>query len=540
MSVLRPGPPEGGAGWLAASGLLLGLAHPPFHLLVPSFVALVPYLVWLRRLPGGPEGRSRALRGGFFLGLLYSSLLLWWLAAALLPHTPLAPLAFLAAVLVFAGLLGLATLGAHQASRRLGWPVWLAAAVFWTGAEWVRAHLGPLSFPWMELGATLTGYPRLIGAADVAGTRGLSFWLVATNGLLALLWERWRAPVGGGSPEPGRLAAPAAGLLLVLLLPLGYSLHRWRTLRLEPTARVGVIQPNVPQRLKMRGRAAVDSVRSAAATLARRTGMGGGTLDLIVLPESVVPASAAAGSGGAAGRAFERWAGRLARRADAAVLYGVVDSKSTGERAGGRTARYNSALLLSPSGARAGRYDKRDLVPVAERALLPGAARPDWLGGGPGFAPGGPQGPLAVAGTRFGVLICYESIFGGRSRRYRRAGAEFLVNVTNDAWFGRREPWWTRTSALWQHPAHLVMRAVENRVGAVRAANTGVSGLIGPRGRWLRRTRLFRPAAFTGVLYTSRGRTLFTRWGDWPGSGSAAAALAVALALAYRDRRPER
>lgn len=530
MSGLALRPTDEGAGLLAASGLLLGLAHPPFHLLLPSLLALVPYFLWLGRLPAGAEGRSRALRGGFFLGLLYFSLVLYWLAASLVSYVPLAALAFPAAVLVLSGLLALATLGAHQASRRLGWPVWLAGAVFWTAAEWARAHLGPLSFPWMELGATLTGFPRLIGAADVVGTRGLSFWLAAVSGLLALAWER------GRGRAPGGLRLPVAGLLVALALPVGYSLHRWRSLEVEPAATVGVIQPAVPQRLKLRGAEAADSARAAADVLAGRAEMGRKDLDLVVLPETVLPALAGAPSPGTRERRrkFERWAGGLARRTESAVLYGGV---GRGSGADGRTVRYNSTFLVDASGDRRARYDKRNLVPVMERAPFAGARWARRLVHSAGFGVGERRGPLTAGGTRFGVLICFESIFAGRSRRYRRAGADFLVNVTNDAWFGRREPWWSRTSALWQHPAHLVMRAVETRTGAVRAANTGISGLIGPKGRWLRRTGLFRPEAFTGRVYTSGGRTLFVEWGDWMGTGSAALAAAAALAVLAARRR---
>ena len=206
-------PPEDGVWWILASGLLLGVAHPPFHLLVPSFVALVPFLVWVGRLPAGPEGRSRALRGGFYLGLLYFTLVFYWLVVALIYYTPLAILAFLFPVLIMSGFLALATLGMQQAIHRLGAPLWLAAPVFWTASEWARGHLGPVSVPWMELGATLTGYPRLIVAADLVGTRGLSFWLVAANAPLAVLWLPARRRGGGGDGSLWtRLRAPVAAL----------------------------------------------------------------------------------------------------------------------------------------------------------------------------------------------------------------------------------------------------------------------------------------------------------------------------------------
>lgn len=555
-------PPEDGVWWIAASGLLLGAAHPPFHLLVPSFVALVPFLVWVGRLPAGPEGRSRALRGGFYLGLLYFTLVFYWLVVALIYYTPLAILAFLFPVLIMSGFLALATLGMQQTVRRLGAPLWLAAPVFWTASEWARGHLGPVSFPWMELGATLSGYPRLVGAADLVGTRGMSFWLVLVNALLAVAWLRWRRDRAGeagneavndagreagegsaGGERTGvdrawvRLRVPLAGLLIALVLPIVYSLHRWQTVEMEPAARVAVVQPNIPEDLKLQSSRAADSARAASEALLRRPEIGGGRLDLVILPETVFPLFVdPIPSAGYRGQpAVRRWASRTARRLDAALLYGGIGSEDLGD---GEFDYYNSAFLLDSTGTRVARYDKRNLVPVVERVPF---VDPDWfrmVNYFGGYGVGERRGAMHAAGTRFGVLICYESIFARQSRRYRRDGAEFVVNMTNDAWFGRHEPWWSRTSALWQHPAHLVMRAVENRMGVARSANTGISGLVDPLGRFHRRTELFRPASFAGTVYTSSEVTLFTRWGDWLGTGAAVAALLGIVASGWMRRRP--
>src|SRR5213592_2530251 len=141
--------------------MLLGVAYPPFHLLLPSFTALVPFALWLESLPGGPDGRRAALRGGALLGVLYYGILLYWILFALLRYTVLAVPAYLATIAVLAAMFAVATLATHRAARSLGWPVWLALPVFWTATEWLRGHLGPLSFPWMEFGDSLAGFPRL-------------------------------------------------------------------------------------------------------------------------------------------------------------------------------------------------------------------------------------------------------------------------------------------------------------------------------------------------------------------------------------------
>jgi apolipoprotein N-acyltransferase len=109
--------------------------------------------------------------------------------------------------------------------------------------------------------------------------------------------------------------------------------------------------------------------------------------------------------------------------------------------------------------------------------------------------------------AHFGVLICYEIIFPGPSRRYREQGAHFLVNITNDAWFGR-------TGAPYQHFSMAVFRAVENRVSVIRAANSGVSGIIEPTGRIQATTPLFVRTFLEGVISINGQPTFYTRYGD--------------------------
>jgi len=134
-----------------------------------------------------------------------------------------------------------------------------------------------------------------------------------------------------------------------------------------------------------------------------------------------------------------------------------------------------------------------------------------------------------VPGGEYGVLICYESIFAPHAREFRQRGVDFLVNMTNDAWYGR-EPWYARTAALWQHPAHMVMRAIENRVGVARAANTGISMFVDPLGRTYEETDLFTADVRVATVYTTDVTTLFTRWGDWLATGATLAALALLVA----------
>lgn len=530
-----------GAGWLLSGGVLTGLAFPPFHLLLPSFVALVPLAIWLESLPKGDGSAAVARRGGFLFGLVYHSLVYYWLVVALIIYTPLAILAFLVPVLIMSAFLALMAWGVHETRLRLGWPVWLGLPVFWTAVEWFRGHIPDVGFPWLHFGESLTGHPWLIGAADLVGGRGLSFWLVLANALLAagiLAW--WRTRRRGGDRRAAAVAAraPALALLVVLAVPIAYSAVRWTTLEMRPAARVGVVQPNVPQHIKLDRAVATDSAIRSTETLVREELADAGPIDLLVLPETAIHLEfEPVPSVGFPGRPWlEAWAAGLARRVDARFLFGSVGYDDLG----GDYEYFNSAYLMASSGERLARYDKGYLVPIVERVPF---VNPRWFRGLDhfgGFGIGDRRPPtLSVddeGGARFGVLICYESIYTRLSSHYRRQGADFLVNMTNDAWFGRADDWWTQSSALWQHPAHMVMRAVETRTGVARSANTGISGIIDPLGRWSHRTELFVPAAFAGEVLTTDGSTFYVRYGDLVGWAALLAAV-TGVGLCWHRRR---
>ncbi len=528
MRIRFPAPPPS-SGWIAAAGLLLGLAHPPFHYLLPSFIGLVPFCAWLARLPEGEEGRRSAFRGGFWLGVIYYTLLLYWLATALISYSLLAILAFIFTMGSMCLFLGVAATGVHHVRHRLGWPIWIGLPVFWTAAEWFRAHLGPIAFPWQELGYSLTGFPRLIGAADLIGARGISFWLVLLNALLAAGALAWLA----GRRRDAWLAF--GGWLAAFAVPVGYSLWRWESLEMRPAATVTAIQPNVPESIKLNSEAAVDSARQAVAELLSDWDRETQT-DLLILPETVIPqpiepilATQFRGR-----QDLRHWMGGLAFGTGASVVYGAIGIQNLSHE---EWKYFNSAFLIDAFGRPVGRYDKHHLVPFVERVPF---LNPEWFKWAEyfgGFAVGRNLTPLESGDLRFGVLVCYESIFAGLSRRYRLQGADFVVNITNDAWFGREDEWWSQSGALWQHPSHLVLRAIENRVGIARAANTGISQTVDPLGRVHNETKLFERTIFTADVLTTDGLTLFTRTGDLVGWLAALAAAFGAVLPRIRQRR---
>lgn len=529
--------------WLAsASGLLFFAAYPPFHLVAPSLLALVPVCIAVR------EARTprRAARVGFVFGLLHYGLLLHWMVPALQRLTATAPLVYAAAVMLLALSQALACwmLGLLRRGGRV--PFWCALPLVWTAVEWGIAHApGTLAYPWLGLGTSLTAYPELVGIAEVVGARGVTFWLALVNGLVA------QAVVAGrrardGAPEgkaaatgrPGtaaqageprrswpRLAPwPRAGMravrpwllavLVVVAMPAAWGVWRVRHLDLRPGPVVAAVRTTLraepgeevsdPEAL-----AAVDALLAAEAAEAP-------TASLVVLPEGTF-------RGGLDQPEVVAGLGNLSRRLGAPLLFGVVRAAERG------AGRYNSAALAGPAGLLGDAYDKRRLVPWVERVPLadvfpvegrknPLRAGADWM--------------VFEAGVhRAGALICYEAAFAGAARALRRAGARVLLNITNDAWFARAGAF-----AVAQHEAHLVMRAIETRTGVVRAANLGPAGFVDPGGRV--RARVTGPGAgvATARVDAVGGPTWYVRMGDVAGPGAAATLLL--LLLLARPRHP--
>ncbi|MFP3948511.1 MAG: apolipoprotein N-acyltransferase, partial [Longimicrobiales bacterium] len=469
------------------SGLLLTVSFPPFHLLLPSFVALVPLVLHLRALPEGRPGGGQAFRAGTVTGLVYFGLLLHWLVPALLWLNPLGPFLYLVVVILLGGLVGIAAWATHRLEHEAGVPGILALPLAWVAVEWLRGHLpGGLAFPWLGLGTSLTNYPELVGVAELVGARGVSFWLVLVNALVAeVLWAgaprvarsklRSRARGGSGAerdagdglPGEERTSVTPVGTLgalaVVLVVPATWGLWRAATLPTAPVARLALARTQVSAEVKADPARAMDVTRGQLREMGFGDGRSSfGDPDLLVWPETTIPFPPSSRRE-TVGAVVERAAGEE----EAPLLFGAVEVGAGGpagsgvEPGGIQAAEYNATFLFVPSADTTGElrsvYRKRFLVPVVERAprLLPAFLPvPEGLleavgAGGSGRAEGAgeltpgdagdpvplPGGDPSGSAPRFGVLICFESALPDASREYRRDGADFLVNVTNDVWF---------------------------------------------------------------------------------------------------------
>jgi apolipoprotein N-acyltransferase len=367
-----------------------------------------------------------------------------------------------------------------------GWAIALAP-VLWVAGEWVRGHLMG-GFPWGLMGYSQSSILPVIQIAEIGGVYGVSFLLISVNAALAAIGAfRWRRALPGGL---------AAALLLVLSLWFGVTaLARENSKNDSRSLRVAVIQPSIEQTIKWDPayNAEVMAIheRLTQAAAARHPA-------LIVWPETAAAIFLRADPS-----LLSRLIG-LSASLQTPLLVGSVDRED-----GPRGQLLNSAFLLTGQGI-TGKYDKIHLVPFGEYVPLGwliGFVR-SWAEFISEFATGKTATIFPLPGAPFGTIICYEVIFPELFRTFVAGGAQFMVNITNDAWFGE-------TSGPWQHLGTLPLRAVENRVAIARAANTGVSAFVEPSGR-VRGTLPLFERGFMHHRVTLRTRTtLYTRFGDW-------------------------
>jgi apolipoprotein N-acyltransferase len=528
----RPAPRRlswGARGIALGSGVLFALAFPPLPLAGLAFVCLAPIAAFIARWADDGDRAGISARLGAWFALAAFGLSLYWIGVALSLFTSLSWLAYVATIVGMSLLVAATTSTLHIARRITHWPMAVLLPATWVTLEIFLAYFSDLAFPWFPLGLAVATHPALAQAADVSGVHGLSVWIAATNGLLADAWLLWRRG-GDASPTLRRAVRPVALAAALCAAVWAYGMWRLRTVTLEPLARVGIVQPDIPEDEKMQQEMRGRFIEPLAA-LTRQEEATGPPPQLVLWPETALPDFLINHP------AWSDSLRSLARTGHAPILFGLIDYTVTGPGPSDFEF-YNAATVVDTSGRIGAEpaYHKVYLVPIVERVPF---LNPRWFAGGKhfqallhyfgGFGRGTSAIPFTFAFGKVGVLICYESIFPQQSRAFRRAGADLIVNITNDAWFGR-------SLAPYQHEAHLHLRAIENRVGIVRAANTGISEYIDPLGRSHGATGLFVSATRIYDAQTTSIRPLAVRWGDWIGTACVLFAAGV-LVLRFVARR---
>jgi apolipoprotein N-acyltransferase len=493
----------------ATTGILLPYCFPRYDLGLLAWVALIPLHIAL----DGLSRRRQAFWLGWLAGIICSTGIMSWVVTAMHTYGKV-PLVFSYGIM----LLLTAYLGLYVGIYSAG-VVWFrmlmpryglfAAPCLWVTLELLRTYV--LSgLPWSLLGYSQYRQLDVIQIADHLGVYGVSFLIVLTNVALAELYL-WLMPLFRGF-RPARLPwelVTTAAMLVGLSWAYSTSLITSEAMEGSKAAlQVGVVQPNIDQAVKWDQAFREETLRRYD----RLTESFGYGVDLVVWPEAATPFIYEREP------VYQLQLVAMANRASAPLLFGSPAVRFDPER---KPFLLNSAYLLSPDGELLGRYDKQHLVPFGEYIPLKSSLlfflekMVEGIGdfqAGPGptilsFQLKESQGAAPARRVKFGVVICYEVIFPDLVRRIASSGAEFLVTITNDAWFGD-------SSAPTQHFSMVVFRSVENHLAFARAANTGISGFIDPFGRIIVASPTFTQTALQAEIPVRQTKTFYSRHGD--------------------------
>jgi apolipoprotein N-acyltransferase len=496
------------------SGILWVLVFPRFNFEILAWFAFIPLLSAIET-----KTPQRSALLGFIFGMVFYSWGLNWVTNTMINYGGLLPIVSFMVLGLLAAYLSFYTALFCYLIRRVCKDnrglVFLFAPVLWTALEYIRSTHSEFGFSWLGLGYSQFKTLPVIQMAEVTGVYGVSWLIMLVNIGLYLAWKSWR--------EPGQMGVRFLSVtFLVFACWWGYgsvAMNRPDAEK-QSTITVGLIQGNVEQFMKwnpLYQKKVINKYRDLTLKAAESKP------HLIVWPETALPFFY---NQHVAGTQFVN---DLARQAQTPILFGSPHKENSDDK----IIHYNSAYLVSESGETQNRYDKIHLVPFGEfvpfrKILFFVEKMVEMIGD---FGRGKEATVFDVAGHKAGVSICYELIFPDLIRQAVKNGADFLVNITNDAWFGK-------SAASYQHMSMGVLRAVENRVPIVRAANTGISGTIDANGVLRDETDLFVEAAkITQIAPRQRGFTFYSAYGDvfsWLCMG-----LTIFLPFLLQGRKPQ-
>ncbi|MBF0211605.1 MAG: apolipoprotein N-acyltransferase, partial [Desulfamplus sp.] len=503
------------------SGFLLTLSFPNSEVDWLAWIALVPLILSLDKING-----KRAFKFGFVMGLSHFLSLLYWIVPTISTYGQLPLLLALPILILLSGYLAL-----YPALFALGLSYLkvnsklmpLTAAALWVSLEYIRS-IFMSGFPWGLVGYSQYSHLELIQIADITSVYGISFIVVLTNAVIARILA-----LKSKQNYKSEIAISIFSLFLIFGFLIGYGKFRITDIKNESDKgkilNISVVQGNIEQALKWEEayqKSTIEKYCKLSIKAAQEfklnfqnRGAKSDKLNLIIFPETALPF-------------YYTWNKNLSNEINSCIkdvgtnfLIGSPSFKTI-DKAAKIYQFYNRAYMVNELGVVIGSYDKVHLVPFGE--YVPFGRYLSFLGkiiaqAGDFSAGKRDAQPLlfnlssdsvksnSVLSSSAGVLICFEVIFPYLARESVNNGAQLLVTMTNDAWFGY-------TSAPKQHFAMAIFRAVENRRAVARAANTGISGFIDPTGKVLQTSNLFEDAALTEPLPAMTIQTFYSKFGD--------------------------
>jgi apolipoprotein N-acyltransferase len=476
---------------LVATPILHGLSFPTWSLWGLAWIAFVPWFAALRLASTG----TRAVLVTCVTTLAGSFVVAGWLPRAVATYwgqpAHVGALLFVGVWLVtVAPAVVLFTLCYRAVARRDGVSIAVVAGAAWAGTEFGRVELG-VGDPFGLLGYSQAPFATLVQVADVTGVYGVSFAVAAVNAALA---EVWLAARGASAARTAAAAAATAGF--VVALALGYGALRGEPVAEGPPQRVAVAQANLDLgaqwREELYGKNLDEYLRLTHEALRQ------GRPALVVWPESAMTFFVEDEP------LYRQAIARVLAPAGAELLAGGVRV----EDRDGTSRYYNSAFLLGPTADVVARYDKEALLPFAEHFPFGSiAVLKREFGRVREFTPGGPTPPLPARLAAAGVVVCNEAMFPRIVARRVAAGAEVLVNLSNDSWLGDRQ--FSRQALDMAR-----LRAIEQRRDVIRASTSGPSAIIDANGVVVAATEPFTRATLTGTVQPRVHPSFYARVGD--------------------------
>ncbi|MBN2017737.1 MAG: apolipoprotein N-acyltransferase [Candidatus Cloacimonetes bacterium] len=458
------------------ASLLFGLSFIDIGVGFLCLFAFVPYLYFITKATP-----KQAFIFGFLFGLFITLITLY----AVFNVKLIAFVGLLIAFPLYFSVLSVFLRKVHESFPKIF--LWLFP-VIWVGFEYLLT-LGSLNFPWLNVGYSLSNYYLLIQAADILGIYGLSLLVLVVNVFLFKVFNR----------KSKNLII----LLIIFSFWFGYGIFRDKTIKLRSTdLKIGIVQLNIMQEDKWKPEnlvPTVDEYENQVRILAQVN-----EVDIVILPESAIPTNLLHEY------TFKRRIQKFAQENKIDLLVGFPDYSVEIINDKRKYKYYNSATLIDTSGTYHEKYNKIRLVPFGERIpLLSTFPILEKLQFGQANFEFGTEYPLyMINNLKFSLMICFEGVFPEISRRYAKKGSDVLVVITNDAWF-------KNTVLPHEHANNTKMRAVETRLPLIRAANTGISYVINPKGETVIKTDVYEKINITSTLTVRQGnaKTIFVKFG---------------------------
>lgn len=496
--------------WLAliSSGLLLGLSQPlaiEYFGATPidstglsgllCFIGYLPFLVVVK-----DQSPRRAFLYAFILTVIQYSISLYWINIPLHVFGNINIFLSMALSLLLsaeiAAVLGFAAYIAQYIYKKLRWPQYVIYALCFCAAEYIRNYWPFSGFPWGSSGSSLATVPLLRQFAAAVGVYGLAFFVVYVNGALATIWTKktWKARF-----------APLSTAALILFSMTFFGHMRLREFAAQSDnakIKVALLQGNIEQGIKNHQYVYAEEISARYLKLQQQAQAAGA--QLIIWPESSLPLRISQNV-----QQISPLNSITVPAMVGAVSFGTQVAKD------GSIERYfsNSAFALEPGGVIKGRYDKRHRVPFGEYVPWPLQNIANQVVPGIGaWHPGQSYKPLTLTlndgrSISLGITVCYEGVFPEISRALANEGAQILVNMTNDAWYGV-------SSATYQHLMMYSLRSIETNRYYARATNTGVSAFVDPTGAVFNSTPLYQEAMVIKEISPLSEPTLYMLFGD--------------------------